>query len=191
MTWRTLLTLLSVRNGKRLADGIRGALKMLEDLRANSWSLRPCCMVLAYRVAHFLFGVAQKRTSSTIFGRPRCWCCIALSPNAFSVMKSRPPRPLVRRFTIHHGYAVVINKKRGGGGMISPFATASLSAIGVPITWHVHTLATASNSVPTSLFLVISRLVTTSPWARAAWCSTLSRTTRWWWEKKARVKVIK
>ncbi|HFN6524128.1 TPA: colanic acid biosynthesis acetyltransferase WcaB, partial [Escherichia coli] len=23
---------------------------MLEDLRANSWSLRPCCMVLAYRV---------------------------------------------------------------------------------------------------------------------------------------------
>ncbi|MBW2857214.1 colanic acid biosynthesis acetyltransferase WcaB, partial [Escherichia coli] len=22
---------------------------MLEDLRANSWSLRPCCMVLAYR----------------------------------------------------------------------------------------------------------------------------------------------
>ncbi|MCV5465744.1 colanic acid biosynthesis acetyltransferase WcaB, partial [Escherichia coli] len=24
---------------------------MLEDLRANSWSLRPCCMVLAYRVA--------------------------------------------------------------------------------------------------------------------------------------------
>ncbi|MBA1937053.1 colanic acid biosynthesis acetyltransferase WcaB, partial [Escherichia coli] len=21
---------------------------MLEDLRANSWSLRPCCMVLAY-----------------------------------------------------------------------------------------------------------------------------------------------
>ncbi len=94
MTWRTLLTLLSVRNGKRLADGIRGALKMLEDLRANSWSLRPCCMVLAYRVAHFLFGVAQKRTSSTIFGRPRCWCCIALSPNAFSVMKSRLPRPL-------------------------------------------------------------------------------------------------
>ncbi len=29
--------------------------------------------------------------------------------------------------------------------MISPFATASLSAIVVPITWHVHTLATASN----------------------------------------------
>ncbi|HEE9312175.1 colanic acid biosynthesis acetyltransferase WcaB, partial [Escherichia coli] len=23
---------------------------MLEDLRANSWSLRPCCMVLAYRI---------------------------------------------------------------------------------------------------------------------------------------------
>ncbi len=94
MTWRTLLTLLSVRNGKRLADGIRGALKMLEDLRANSWSLRPCCMVLAYRVAHFFVRCGAKRTSSTIFGRPRCWCCIALSPNAFSVMKSRLPRPL-------------------------------------------------------------------------------------------------
>ncbi|HDC4774644.1 TPA: colanic acid biosynthesis acetyltransferase WcaB, partial [Enterobacter cloacae] len=25
----------------------------LEDCRANSWSLRPCCMVLAYRIAHF------------------------------------------------------------------------------------------------------------------------------------------
>ncbi|MDU1265433.1 MAG: PTS sugar transporter subunit IIC, partial [Peptostreptococcus sp.] len=34
---------------------------------------------------------------------------------------------------------------------ISPFATASLSAIVVPITWHVHILATASNSVPTLL----------------------------------------
>ncbi|VFS17794.1 putative acetyltransferase [Escherichia coli] len=28
--------------------------------------------------------------------------------------------------------------------MISPFVTASLSAIVVPITWHVHTLAMAS-----------------------------------------------
>ncbi len=70
MTWRTLLTLLSVRNGKRLADGIRGALKMLEDLRANSWSLRPCCMVLAYRVAHFLFGVAQKERPQQYLGGP-------------------------------------------------------------------------------------------------------------------------
>ena len=26
---------------------------MLEDLRANGWSLRPCCMVAAYRIAHF------------------------------------------------------------------------------------------------------------------------------------------
>ena len=26
---------------------------MLEDLRANGWSLRPCCMVAAYRIAPF------------------------------------------------------------------------------------------------------------------------------------------
>ncbi|HBI09456.1 MAG TPA: colanic acid biosynthesis acetyltransferase WcaB, partial [Franconibacter pulveris] len=26
---------------------------MLEDLRANSWNLRPCCMVTAYSVANF------------------------------------------------------------------------------------------------------------------------------------------
>lgn len=26
---------------------------MLEDLRVNGWSLRPCCMVVAYRIAHF------------------------------------------------------------------------------------------------------------------------------------------
>ncbi len=132
----------------------------------------------------FFVRCGAKRTSSTICGRPRCWCCIALSPNAFFGYEIQAAATIGRRFTIHHGYAVVINKKRGSGGMISPFATASLSAIVVPITWHVHTLATASNSVPTSLFLVISRLVTTSPWARAAWCSTLSRTTRWWWEKK-------
>ncbi|STF85856.1 putative acetyltransferase [Escherichia coli] len=51
-----------------------------------------------------------KRTSSTICGRPRCWCCIALSPNAFSVYEIQAAATIGRRFTIHHGYAVVINK---------------------------------------------------------------------------------
>lgn len=56
---------------------------MLEDLRANSWSLRPCCMVLVlYRViTECLFGY-EIQAAATIG----------------------------RRFTIHHGYAVVINK---------------------------------------------------------------------------------
>ncbi|MFP1527366.1 colanic acid biosynthesis acetyltransferase WcaB [Escherichia coli] len=70
-------------------------------------------MVLAYRVSSFCWVLAaQKRTSSTICGRPRCWCCIALSPNAFSVMEIRRSitTTIGRRFTIHHGYAVVINK---------------------------------------------------------------------------------
>ncbi len=31
-------------------------------------------------------------------------------------MKSRAAATIGRRFTIHHGYAVVINKKRGSGG---------------------------------------------------------------------------
>ncbi len=94
MTRRTLLTLLSVRNGKRLADGIWGALKMLEDLRANSWSLRPCCMVLAYRVAHFLFGVAQKERPQQSVGGPAAGAVSHYHRMLFSVMKSEPPRPL-------------------------------------------------------------------------------------------------
>ncbi len=54
---------------------------MLEDLRANSWSLRPCCMVLYRVITECLFGY-EIQAAATIG----------------------------RRFTIHHGYAVVINK---------------------------------------------------------------------------------
>ncbi|HDS4399425.1 TPA: colanic acid biosynthesis acetyltransferase WcaB [Escherichia coli] len=69
---------------------------MLEDLRANSWSLRPCCMVLAYRAAHFCSVWRKKNVLNNLWAAPllvlyriitECFC-----------------------FTIHHGYAVVINK---------------------------------------------------------------------------------
>ena len=160
---------------------------MLEDLRANSWSLRPCCMVLAYRVAHFCSVWRKKNVLNNLWAAPLLVLYRIITECLFGY-EIQAAATIGRRFTIHHGYAVVINKNVVAGDDFfgGPPAVESLplAAIVVPITWHVHILATASNSVPTLLFLVISRLVTTSPWVRAAWCSTLSRTTRWWWEKK-------
>ncbi len=66
---------------------------MLEDLRANSWSLRPCCMVLAYRVAHFLFSVAQKNVLNNLWAAPLL-VLYRIITECFSVMKSVPPQPL-------------------------------------------------------------------------------------------------
>ena len=66
---------------------------MLEDLRANSWSLRPCCMVLAYRVAHFCSVWRKKNVLNNIWAAPLL-VLYRIIPNAFSVMKSRLPRPL-------------------------------------------------------------------------------------------------
>ena len=43
---------------------------MLEDLRANSWSLRPCCMVLAYRVAHFCSVWRKKNVLNNLWAAP-------------------------------------------------------------------------------------------------------------------------
>lgn len=42
---------------------------MLEDLRANGWSLRPCCMVVAYRIAHFAPSGVKKYHKQPV-GRP-------------------------------------------------------------------------------------------------------------------------
>ncbi len=68
MTWRTL------RRCCRCVTAnvwlmVFGGAKMLEDLRANSWSLRPCCMVLAIVLLIFV-RCGAKRTSSTICGGP-------------------------------------------------------------------------------------------------------------------------
>lgn len=109
MTWRTLLTLLSVRNGKRLAEGIRGALRMLEDLRANSWSLRPCCMVLAYRVAHFCSVWRKKNVLNNLWAAPLLVLYRIITEGFFGY-EIQAAATIGRRFTIHHGYAVVINK---------------------------------------------------------------------------------
>ncbi len=50
-----------VRNSKRLAAGAAGAITMLEDLRANSWSLRaPVAWCWPTHIAHFCLRLAQK-----------------------------------------------------------------------------------------------------------------------------------
>lgn len=155
---------------------------MLEDLRANSWSLRPCCMVLAYRVAHFCSVWRKKNVLNNLWAAPLL-VLYRIITECFFGYEIQAAATIGRRFIIHHGYAVVINKNVVAGDDFTIRHGVTIGNRGAD-NMDVHTLATASNSEPTSLFLVISRLVTTSPWARAAWCSTLSRTTRWWWEKK-------
>ncbi len=66
---------------------------MLEDLRANSWSLRPCCMVLAYRVAHFCSVWRKKNVLNNLWAAPLL-VLYRIITECFSVMKSRQPQPL-------------------------------------------------------------------------------------------------
>ncbi len=42
----------------------------LEDFRANHWSLRPCCMVMAYRIAHFCSVWRKKNVINNIWAAP-------------------------------------------------------------------------------------------------------------------------
>ena len=42
----------------------------LEDFRANQWSLRPCCMVAAYRVAHFCSVWRKKNVLNNLWAAP-------------------------------------------------------------------------------------------------------------------------
>ncbi len=81
---------------------------MLEDLRANSWSLRPCCMVLAYRAAHFVRCGAKERPQQSV-GGPAAGAVSHYHRMLFGY-EIRAAATIGRRFTIHHGYAVVINK---------------------------------------------------------------------------------
>lgn len=60
---------------------------MLEDLRANSWSLRPCCMVLAYRVAHFCSVWRKKNVLNNLWAAPLL-VLYRIITECFSVMKS-------------------------------------------------------------------------------------------------------
>ena len=82
---------------------------MLEDLRANSWSLRPCCMVLAYRVAHFCSVWRKKNVLNNLWAVPLL-VLYRIITECFFGYEIQAAATIGRRFTIHHGYAVVINK---------------------------------------------------------------------------------
>lgn len=82
---------------------------MLEDLRANSWSLRPCCMVMAYRIAHFCSVWRKKNVLNNIWAAPMLLLYRFVTECLFGY-EIQAAATIGRRFTIHHGYAVVINK---------------------------------------------------------------------------------
>ncbi len=66
---------------------------MLEDLRANSWSLRPCCMVLAYRIAHFCSVWRKKNVLNNLWAAPVLVLYRVITECLFGY--EIPPRPLV------------------------------------------------------------------------------------------------
>lgn len=82
---------------------------LLEDLRANSWSLRPCCMVVAYRFAHFCSVGRKKSVINNIWAAPLLLLYRFITECLFGY-EIQAAATIGRRFTIHHGYAVVINK---------------------------------------------------------------------------------
>lgn len=82
---------------------------LLEDLRANSWSLRPCCMVTAYRIAHFCSAWRKKNVLNNLWAAP-VLVLYRIITECFFGYEIQAAATIGRRFTIHHGYAVVINK---------------------------------------------------------------------------------
>lgn len=82
---------------------------VMEDLRANSWSLRPCCMVIAYRIAHFCSVWRKKHVINNIWAAPVLVLYRFITECLFGY-EIQAAATIGRRFTIHHGYAVVINK---------------------------------------------------------------------------------
>ena len=82
---------------------------MLDDLRANSWSLRPCCMVAAYRIAHFCSVWRKKNVLHNIWAAPVLVTYRLITEGLFGY-EIQAAASIGRRFTIHHGYGVVINK---------------------------------------------------------------------------------
>lgn len=82
---------------------------LLEDLRANSWSLRPCCMVTAYRMAHFCSVWRKKNRINNLWAIPVLVLYRFVTECLFGY-EIQAGATIGRRFTIHHGYGVVINK---------------------------------------------------------------------------------
>jgi len=83
---------------------------MLDDLRANSWSLRPCCMVMAYRIAHFCSVWRKKNILNNLWAAP-VLVLYRLATECLFGYEIQAAATIGRRFVIHHGYAVVINKR--------------------------------------------------------------------------------
>lgn len=82
---------------------------MLDDLRANRWSLRPCCMVMAYRIAHFCSVRRKKNILNNLWAAPLLVLYRLVTECLFGY-EIQAAATIGRRFVIHHGYAVVINK---------------------------------------------------------------------------------
>lgn len=82
---------------------------MMEDLRANGWSLRPCCMVVAYRIAHFCSVWRKKHVLNNLWAAPMLVMYRLITEGLFGY-EIQAAATIGRRFTIHHGYAIVINK---------------------------------------------------------------------------------
>ena len=89
---------------------------MLEDLRANSWSLRPCCMVLAYRVAHFCSVWRKKNVLNNLWAAPLL-VLYRIITECFFGYEIQAAATIGRRFTIHHGYTI---GNRGADNMACP-----------------------------------------------------------------------
>lgn len=82
---------------------------LLEDLRSNSWSLRPCCMVVAYRIAHFCSVWRKKNVLNNLWAAPVLVLYRILTECVFGY-EIQAAATIGRRFVIHHGYGIVINK---------------------------------------------------------------------------------
>lgn len=155
---------------------------MLEDLRANSWSLRPCCMVLAYRIAHFCSVWRKKNVLNNLWAAPVLVLYRVITECLFGY-EIQAAATIGRRFTIHHGYAVVINKHVVAGDDFTirhgvTIGNRGADSLACPVIGHGVELGRMSSCLAILLSVITSRL------ARVAWCLTVFRTMRWWWEKK-------
>lgn len=78
-------------------------------MKVNSYSLRPCFMVVYYRMAHFCSICRKKNILNNI------WCVpfliiYRLVTEIFFGYEIQAGAKIGKRFIIHHGYSVVINK---------------------------------------------------------------------------------
>ncbi|VEA46494.1 Colanic acid biosynthesis acetyl transferase WcaB [Salmonella enterica subsp. arizonae] len=151
---------------------------MLEDLRANSWSLRPCCMVLAYRIAHFCSVWRKKNVLNNLWAAPVLVLYRVITECLFGY-EIQAAATIGRRFTIHHGYAVVINKHVVAGDDFTirhgvTIGNRGTNSLACPVIGDGVELGRMSSCLATLLSVITLRL------ALAAWCLTVFRTMRWW-----------